>query len=127
MKEAIDGAPLNEPGYEYRLPGYPGGGDGWQSWVPHTGWVDGPHCEDSTRRRPCEGVDKPRAAWDEMDTSRMDNVVCPYCGFVDRDGWELFGSQTDCGEADNECYRCGREYTANRQLEVVYSTKRKEE
>jgi DNA-directed RNA polymerase subunit RPC12/RpoP len=126
---AIDGAPIGEQGYEYLLPGY-GGGDGWQVWVPPLGWVDelqyGNDRDNATRRRKAD-VCAPRKPWDALDTSRMDDVVCPYCGFVDRDGWELFGGPTDSGEADNECYRCGKTYNVERLIEVVYTTTKLEE
>lgn len=53
--KSVDGAPINEPGYEYLLPGKFGGDDSWQVWVPPIGWVDrleyGNNRRNLTRRR----------------------------------------------------------------------------
>jgi hypothetical protein len=127
----IDGAPIDEHGYEYLRPGYPGADATWQVWVPPGGWLScadyGADCEDRTRRRASAEIDKPRTPWDQLDTCRTYYVTCPYCGHEDRDGGELFGSSYDDEDAENECHKCNKLYYISRQVEAVYSTKRKGE
>lgn len=53
----------------------------------------------------------------EIDHECTDNAVCPYCGHVDKDSWELpeNDSETQCGS-------CGKEYFYERSVFVSYST-----
>src|SRR5665648_1115872 len=43
--------------------------------------------------------------WDEHKTSYEIEMVCPHCGYVERDSWEL----TD-DDGDNTCGQCDSEY-----------------
>ncbi len=54
------------------------------------------------------------------DTDYTDNAVCPYCGDVNEDSWEL------CDYGDCECGECGKVYTIDRDVAVSYSTYKKE-
>jgi hypothetical protein len=56
------------------------------------------------------------------DTDFTINPVCPYCGHVERDAWEIdFGEGTD-GDADTSCSGCGEDYFVQRHVTVSYST-----
>ena len=45
------------------------------------------------------------------------DAVCPYCGHVDKDSWELT-------EDDDEtyCVSCEREYSYERNVSITYTT-----
>lgn len=50
------------------------------------------------------------------------NPVCPHCGHVERDAWEIdFGAGID-GDATVTCGSCGEDYFCQREVEVSYST-----
>jgi uncharacterized Zn-finger protein len=51
------------------------------------------------------------------------NAVCPYCGHIDRDSWELGDGGTD---GETECGACEKTYLWERNIIVEYSTKIKE-
>lgn len=52
-------------------------------------------------------------------------AVCPYCGDVDEESYELGGHKPrDYGDA--ECESCGRFYHWRRHVSVKYSTERAE-
>lgn len=53
----------------------------------------------------------------EIDCELTSALVCPYCGYEERDSWEV---EPDDGE--RECGHCGEEYSYNRQVTVEYST-----
>jgi len=55
--------------------------------------------------------------WDEHKTNYELEVICPYCGNVERDSWE---SSDDDGT--NICGRCENEYTYVRNVQITYST-----
>lgn len=60
---------------------------------------------------------------EEIDHEFTDNAVCPYCGHENLDSWELGDRGDDeCGE--DECGKCGKEYTWTRHVTVDYSTKK---
>ena len=62
----------------------------------------------------------------KIDHEFTNNAVCPYCGYIDTDSWELgggFGSeQSDDGET--ECGKCEREYRWHREIVITFSTER---
>jgi len=57
---------------------------------------------------------------DEMDHSYTDEVVCPYCGYEYGDSWEW----PDSGET--ECDECEKTFGYFRNVEVTYSSFKKE-
>jgi uncharacterized Zn-finger protein len=61
---------------------------------------------------------------EEFDTDYTDEVVCPYCGHVHRESWELFAD----GEEDQEmiCGECGRDFTATMNKSISYSSRKAE-
>lgn len=58
------------------------------------------------------------------ETERTDNIICPYCGYEDRDSWEVdFGPGFD-GDTTVVCGSCEQEFHASRMVDVCYTTKR---
>ena len=57
------------------------------------------------------------------DTTHTEFPVCPHCGHVERDAWEIeFGPGLD-GDAVTSCGSCGKYYFVTRDCTVRYSTK----
>ena len=54
---------------------------------------------------------------DEMDYFRKDEITCPYCGWEDKDSWEI----TESGEVF--CGECGKEFYVERIVYVKYTSK----
>jgi len=51
-----------------------------------------------------------------------DQAVCPHCGFVDQDSWEL-GNGED-GQFVTDCGSCGKAFLVNRSIRITYSTEK---
>ena len=61
----------------------------------------------------------------EPETWMTDMPVCPYCGNLERDAWEInFGGGCD-GDTDTDCGACGKTYHVSRQCSFTYTTTRK--
>lgn len=58
----------------------------------------------------------------EFDTRYTKNAVCPYCGCIINDSWELIG---DSGEIN--CDKCEKSFFYERYIEVTYNTMKIEE
>jgi hypothetical protein len=55
-----------------------------------------------------------------------DNITCPYCGWVDRDSWEVgFGGIE--GELEIECGRCEKTFKCCRSVTVKYTSAKPEQ
>ena len=55
-------------------------------------------------------------------TLDTDSPVCPACGHIERDAWELdFGHGLD-GDTETSCGSCGEDYLCSRNCVVTYST-----
>jgi len=52
-------------------------------------------------------------------------VVCPYCGYEFSDSWD-FDLEGDGDEGETECGGCGEEFVFWMNLEVTYSSMKKE-
>ena len=64
---------------------------------------------------------------EEIDTEFCEKPVCPYCGEKHEDAWEWFGRDDwDGAEQEVECDDCGKPFVVVLQLEVTYSTYKKE-
>lgn len=61
-----------------------------------------------------------RGGGPELDHSYTSQIVCPYCGYEDRDSWEL---NDDSGET--ECGECEMTFNYRRNVSVTYSTTKK--
>lgn len=56
------------------------------------------------------------------DTAHRDNIVCPHCGYEERDSWEVdFGPGLE-GETEHQCARCCEAMKAERHCTVTYTT-----
>jgi hypothetical protein len=50
------------------------------------------------------------------------NPKCPYCGYIERNAWEInFGACLD-GDAEITCKHCSEDYVCQREVSVTYST-----
>lgn len=59
---------------------------------------------------------------DPLSTWHTDKLVCPYCGYVEDDSWELW----DCDD-DYVCPECGETFSYERCYEVTYTSIKKAE
>ena len=50
-------------------------------------------------------------------------AVCPYCGYVEIDSWELNLGPGLEGDGEMSCASCGEEFCVSRHCIVTYSTK----
>jgi DNA-directed RNA polymerase subunit M/transcription elongation factor TFIIS len=60
----------------------------------------------------------------EIETDYTTFVTCPHCGYVNRDGWELFVLSEE--ECIAECDECGKEYRVRQDISVSYTTEKVE-
>ena len=58
---------------------------------------------------------------DPMSCFYTDNIVCPYCGHVDSDSWEVFDISEESKTID--CNSCGKEFFVNQNISVSYTSK----
>jgi DNA-directed RNA polymerase subunit RPC12/RpoP len=58
---------------------------------------------------------------DEIDTSYLRDMTCPYCGWKVGDAWEL-----ESDDGDYECGDCGETFFYERNIEITYCTRKKE-
>ena len=56
----------------------------------------------------------------EIDTEYTDFITCPYCGYEDRDSWEVDLGNNECTEI--ECRNCGKEMRVTRNVSVSYTS-----
>lgn len=56
-------------------------------------------------------------------TYNSDGLECPYCGYIDRDAWELGDCNSECGET--ECNSCGEDIIWIRSVSTSYLGKPK--
>lgn len=53
------------------------------------------------------------------DCDLTDNIVCPWCGFEDRDSWDYEFRQ---GKTECWCADCGKEITVFENISVSYTS-----
>lgn len=53
----------------------------------------------------------------EIDHEYTMNLVCPYCGYEDKDGWELSDN-----DGETYCGRCDEEFSYTRNISISYCT-----
>jgi hypothetical protein len=59
------------------------------------------------------------------DTDYTLSPVCPYCGYLMRDAWELSLGVGLEGDGETTCGSCERDYYVSRHVSVSYTTKEK--
>lgn len=59
----------------------------------------------------------------EIKTEYTRNIVCPFCGYEDRDSWEVGKGQE--GETETDCRDCGKTFLVVRHVSVDYSSRKK--
>ena len=59
-----------------------------------------------------------------VDTSWTDQPTCPYCGYVERDAWEIDFEGID-GDVEHSCASCGEDYMLTRNAIITYTSERK--
>ena len=61
---------------------------------------------------------------EEIEHDYTKNLICPYCGYEDKDTWE---SGVDEGGELIDCQECGKEYFAVQNVLISYSTKKQKQ
>lgn len=61
---------------------------------------------------------------EEIETSFEDEIVCPYCGHRMTDDEGYFERE---GDGEYDCDECGKTFNFTVNIEVTYSTSRKED
>ena len=52
---------------------------------------------------------------EELDTSYTDLITGPWCGYEEKDSWEISDGEFECGE-------CGKTYEVSHDVSITYST-----
>jgi len=68
--------------------------------------------------------DVPEVEHQDHEHEYTDNAVCPYCGNVDKDSWEIDTGPGFDGDTQTDCGHCGRTYHVTRNVSVSYSTRK---
>ena len=72
----------------------------------------------------CEKLEITMPKIDDIDTKHTKYIICPYCGNVERDAWEIdFGPYGE-GDTEIDCGRCEKIYKAHRECEITYTTEK---
>jgi hypothetical protein len=58
----------------------------------------------------------------EMETCHTPDIICPYCGFVDEDSWEVGDTSQFEEDSKTECRECDRMFNFSRNCEITYTT-----
>lgn len=59
-----------------------------------------------------------------FNTIRTQNVTCPYCGYEDKDSWEIdFGPGLD-GDRNIVCVHCQNEFFTSRIVDAKYTSQK---
>jgi hypothetical protein len=56
------------------------------------------------------------------ETHDHEGVICPYCGYKDRDSWEL-GDDGGEGSGETDCGSCERTFIWSRHISISYTGK----
>jgi hypothetical protein len=55
----------------------------------------------------------------EINHEYTQEIVCPHCGYADRDSWEV-----EPNDDEMNCGRCDKEFYYERHIDVTYSTQK---
>lgn len=80
-------------------------------------------CFDCRKKQKDEELAKALQANEETETCWEDEIVCPCCGHRIEDDDGFFVREQ---EGEYECYECGKTFHFEVDIEVTYSTQRKE-
>ena len=61
----------------------------------------------------------------EIETQYQQNIVCPYCGYADKDSWEVEFENLE-GTTEQECGNCEKTFIVTKQAEITYSSNKTE-
>jgi len=61
----------------------------------------------------------------EFDTEYTGQAICPYCGYAERDSWEIGEGQE--GDTDHDCGKCGATYDVCVSVDISYTTRKQTE
>lgn len=63
---------------------------------------------------------------DDIDHWHTDELVCPYCGWISRDSWEVArtAGSDDSGTAECEAEDCGKTFKFRVDTTIEYTTER---
>ena len=64
---------------------------------------------------------------EEIDTDYTRQLVCPYCGHVETDSWEIAAGGGDGDVGTTNCGECGREYEYTINVDITYSSNKMED
>jgi len=59
----------------------------------------------------------------KIETIHTKEPVCPYCGHVQRDAWELNLGPGLEGDGEMDCGECERSFVVSRYCDITYKTK----
>ena len=64
---------------------------------------------------------------EKVNTRYTREIVCPYCGHVETDSWEIAASGEDGDVGTHECKGCNQSYTYKYSInvEVIYCTSKR--
>jgi|GEM_PF-3920061 len=55
----------------------------------------------------------------DIDTKYQNNLICPHCGYEDKEPYEVTGDEEN---GNTECGNCGKYYQFTRYINISYST-----
>ena len=56
----------------------------------------------------------------EINCSYTSEIVCPYCGYMHRDSWDMWPNDRE--ENDIYCHHCDRDFTVSRDVSITYTS-----
>jgi len=63
---------------------------------------------------------------EDFELVRNAEVVCPYCGYVDTDSWEIFEyDDVDGAKTEYTCNECEKEFVIILNVEYSFTSERK--
>jgi transcription elongation factor Elf1 len=64
---------------------------------------------------------------EEIDTRYTRDLVCPYCGHVETDSWEMAAGGVDGDVGTTNCGECDREYEYTINVDITYCISKMED
>ena len=98
-------------------------GEETDNFIEYSDWLKARHLNDGEgywKCPECVNYTVELALW-ENEQLDMDEITCPWCGYEFGDSWEY-----DDGDDAAECPECGKLFEYTREIEVTYTSKRRE-